>query len=54
MTQTLGMLSLLRCKACGRLDTAMRVVCAGCLSSDLRPVGNDGSGTELIRVRLQN
>jgi uncharacterized OB-fold protein len=45
MTQTMGMLSLLRCKACNRLDTAMRVVCAGCLSTDLRPVGNDGSGT---------
>lgn len=45
MIATEGMLSLLRCKACGRLDTAMRVVCAGCLGDDLRPVGNDGSGT---------
>jgi len=45
MSAGAGVLSLLRCKACGRLDTAMRTVCAGCLGADLRPVGVDGRGT---------
>ena len=38
-------LQMVRCARCGRIDTAMRPVCAGCLSSELQPVAVPASGT---------
>jgi len=37
-------LQMVRCAQCGRVDTAMRPVCAGCLSSDLQPVSVPARG----------
>jgi hypothetical protein len=38
-------LQMVRCARCGRVDTPMRPVCAGCLSSDLQPVSVPARGT---------
>jgi uncharacterized OB-fold protein len=35
---------MLRCAACGRLDSAPRAVCSGCLSTRLEPAQVDGHG----------
>lgn len=36
---------MLRCKACGRVDTPGRAVCSGCLSLQLEPTAVAGRGT---------
>ena len=38
------MLSMLRCAACGRVDTPRRVVCSGCLASQLESIAISGVG----------
>lgn len=38
------MLSMVRCAACGRVDTARRVVCSGCLASQLESIAIPGEG----------
>ena len=38
-------LQMVKCARCGRIDTAMRPVCAGCLSSELRPEAVPGVGS---------
>lgn len=37
-------LAMLRCAACGRLDTAPREVCAACLGTRLEPARVPGTG----------
>ena len=38
-------LAMLRCADCGRLDTPMRPVCAGCLGTSLVPTAVPGMGS---------
>ena len=47
MTPTVAIpfLPMIKCARCGRIDTAMRPVCARCLSSELRPEAVPGVGS---------
>lgn len=38
------MLSMVRCAACGRVDTPRRVVCSGCLANPLESIAISGEG----------
>jgi len=38
------MLPMVRCAACGRVDTPRRVVCSACLASDLESIAISGKG----------
>ena len=41
---TAAAIAMLRCTACGRIDSLGRVVCSGCLSTALEPVAVPGEG----------
>lgn len=44
-TMSAAPLTLLRCPACGRLDTPPRTVCGACLATGLESVEVPGTGT---------
>ena len=46
-------LQMVKCARCGRIDTAMRPVCAGCLSSELRPEAVPGVGSVVRFTRIR-
>jgi uncharacterized OB-fold protein len=37
-------LSMVRCAACGRVDTPRRAVCSACLANQLEPIAIPGNG----------